>query len=227
MERRPVLAGMAAAMLTVKPHITYLILLALIGRAFSRRQWNFFLGCIGTLLGSLTVVWIFNPTIIAQYLYAWSHYPPVAWATATLGSLLRLYFGPEHFVLQFIVPSFALCWLAVYGRRHRSHWVWEEQLPLIAVVSSATTAYGWTHDPQPALVGVLPAVLRLLAAPRSWRTIALLASYGLIQMVMFATTFDQLWYFWLGPTLLLWFLLARRHLKAPLLRRDETDETAY
>lgn len=218
-DRRPVLAGIMAALLTIKPHVTYLILLALIARAFISLQWDFLLGFSGTLLGSLLLVWISNPSIIHQYLYAWNHHPPVEWATATLGGLLRWYLGPERFTLQFVAPALGLLWFIIYVIRHQRQWVWKEQLPVIAVASSATAAYGWTHDPQPALVGILPVLLQLLVIHRSWATIAFLAFYGLIQCVLFATTFDQVWYFWLGPVLLLWFLTARWYLETRSIHR--------
>ena len=226
-EKRPLLAGMAAAMLMVKPHITYLAVLALILWAFAYRRWNFLAGFSGALLGSMLIAMALNPAVLVQYLHAWAHYPPVGWATATVGGLLRFFLGPEHFALQFVAPFLGLLWFALYFIHHRNRWVWTEQFPMLALVSVATTAYGWIADFQPALVGLLPAVFQLGMSPRSWVSVALLITYGLIQVVLFTTPFDQLWYFWLGPAMLVWFLLARRHLKSPLFLEDRPDETAH
>ncbi len=226
-KRYPLLAGATAALLTIKPHTNYLILLALVVWAFTQKRWSFFLGFGGALLGSLAIAMAFNPAVVIQYLNAWTRYPPTEWATPTIGGLLRLCLGPEHFALQLVGSLVGLSWLAFYGARRRNRWVWEEEFPLIAVVSPVTAAYGWISDLLPALIGLLPAVLRLLVAPRSRTAMVLLASYGLLQAIVFITAFDQLWYFWLGPALLLWFLLARRHLGGSLLRREDADETAH
>lgn len=226
--RRPFIAGLFAALMTVKPHTVYLVILALIVWTSAHRQWKFLLGFVGVLSAGLLIAIAFHPVVLIQYIHAWTQHPPTMWVTATLGGLLRFYLGPEHFALQFVAPLLGLLWFTFHLARYWNRWVWTEQLPLLAVVSTATTAYGWIHDFQPALVGLLPAVLQLLPmASRSLRSATLLVIYILIQAVLFTTSLDQLWYFWLGPAMLVWFLLARRHLKSPLFLEDRPDETAH
>ncbi len=118
-----------------------------------------------------------------------------------------------------------LLWFMVRLARRWNRWRWEEEIPLVTLVSLVTAAYGWIFDLLLALIGLLPLLLRLLTGPRSRGSIALLALYAIIQAVLFATTWDQIWYFWLGPALLVWFLLARRHVGAPLFQGDETTKT--
>ncbi len=99
-------------------------------------------------------------------------------------------------------------------------------MALLTVVSPVIAVYVWMHDIGIALGGLIPAILALIRRPLNARRAGYIVAYGLINLIALTTSWDQLWYFWFGPALLAWFLLARRHLGVPLLRRGETDETA-
>jgi hypothetical protein len=214
--QRPMLAGAMAVLLTVKPHASYLILLALALWTVDQRRWEFFLGFLGGLGGSLAIAMLFNPSVIGHYLHAWRNYPPVDWATATPGGILRFYLGIERFELQFVSAAVGILWFALHWLRHRSCWDWRRELPLLAVISPVTAAYGWTSDLVLTQLGLIPAVFRILlrsgsTTPQIAR-LGLLGAWLLINGVTFATSWNQLWYFWFGPSLLLWYVIAQKWL---------------
>ena len=47
----------------------------------------------------------------------------------------------------------------------------------------------------------------------SWRKMRLLVSYLIVDGIVMFSSFDQLWYWWLAPFFLGWYLLAQRLLK--------------
>ena len=82
------LAGAAAALITIKPHLLYLFGFAFVVWAVDRRKWTLLGGFVFSVVGALGIAWAVN--LIRQYFYAVTTYPPEQWATPTLGAILRL-----------------------------------------------------------------------------------------------------------------------------------------
>ena len=83
--------------------------------------------------------------------------PPFDWVTPTLGTLLRLAFGPEKVFLQWL-PSIAMTiGLAFYWHVKKKDWTWSEQLPLLVALGLVTSVYSWASD----LVLLLPLLLQI------------------------------------------------------------------
>jgi hypothetical protein len=207
------LTGASLALLTIKPHLLYLLLLALFLWSVDRQKWNVILGGTGGVLLLLGIAWGINPALLRQYDYAVTHYPPEQWATPTLGALLRLSAGVEHFWLQFVPPILGATWLYFYWRRHRECWCWSEQLPLLILISVVTTAYGWTFDYVVAVLALLPiAILMIRGHWRShlWAKVGLLVIYVAWNGIALFTSREQGWYWWLAPSLLIWYVFARK-----------------
>jgi hypothetical protein len=68
--------------------------------------------------------------------------------------------------LEFLPGIAAVVWLVLYWLHGRDDWQWNEQMPLLLLLSVATIPYGWFFDE----VVLLPAVLQIAAvtftAPR-------------------------------------------------------------
>ena len=161
-ERRgwPVLAGAATVLLAIKPHLAYLVWVAILADAVCRWRVGVIFG--GVVAGSMAVLiaLAFNPHLLNQYADALGNRPPAQWVSPTLGTLLRLAFGEERFRLQFVPMGIGLAWFAWHWMRTRHSWNWGEQLPLLLLVSFVTAPYGaWPFD----MVLLLPAVLRMVA----------------------------------------------------------------
>ena len=203
-------AGAAAALALIKPHLLYLFLAAVVLDALDHRRWGVLLGFGSTLALSSGLAMMANPRVWEQYLYAVTHYPPRDWATPTLGGLLRFFLGVEHFWLQFLPPMLGLLWLIFYWDRHRQNWQWERHLPLLVLVSVTTAAYGWSFDLLVVMGAMIPTLIRLLETRHHPMAIALLLAYLVVDAISLFTSFDQFFYGWMGPFLLVWYLLAQR-----------------
>jgi hypothetical protein len=205
-------AGASLVLLTIKPHVLYLFLLAVFLWSVDRRKWKVILGGAVAFLLLLGTAWGINPALLRQYYYATTHYPPEQWATPTLGAVLRLLFGVEHFWLQFVPSGLGALWLFFYWQQHREHWCWQKQLPLVILVSTMTAAYGWTFDHTASILAIVPVAILVLR--EDWQTgklakIGLLLAYVAFAGVAMFSSLEQQWYWWMAPFLLIWYLVAR------------------
>ncbi len=209
------LAGAAAALLAIKPHLVYLFWPAVLLWAAERRRWALLAGGALAGLAATAVPLLCNPDVLGQYLHTFTSRPPEQYPSPTLGTLLRLRAGEdgglvldkERFWLQFVPLLPGLLWFAWYWLRHRREWDWDERLPMLLLVSALTSPYGaWPFDLVVLLVPVLRVAARLdREGPRpAWKAARAyhLAVNGLA-LALVALTLDYIWFIWMTPALLL------------------------
>ena len=178
--------------------------------SIDQKHWKIILGFIAALAVATTLSWIVNPFVIQQYIFAVQNFPPSDWVTPTIGGLLRIFFGTERFWLQFLPPLLGFSWLAYYWLRHRSNWNWLEQTPFLILISTLTTAYGWSWDQTVSIIAILQIAVLLLPLRKNLSTALIISSYVLIDVLALTIRGNQLWSFWLAPALLIWYLASRR-----------------
>jgi hypothetical protein len=203
-------AGAATILIAIKPHLAYLLWVAILCDAIVRGQRRVLLG--GAVAGLIcsVVPLTFNTDVWRQYVEALANRTPEEWLMPTLGSLLRLWFGEGMFGLQF-VPVFAgLAWFARYWKRHETKWVWVEQLPLLLLVSFLTAPYGaWPFD----MVLLLPAAMWLVhraEAPARRPVIAGLIAVNVACLVLNVLSISSFWFIWVAPAMLLLYIIGTR-----------------
>jgi hypothetical protein len=92
---RDFLAGMFLTLTTVKPHVVYLVLIAVFCWVVLERRWKIVAGGLATLLPTLAVLTLLWPGWLPAYRAATAQ-PPLYWKTASLGGILRhLVFNEE------------------------------------------------------------------------------------------------------------------------------------
>lgn len=202
-------AGICAALITVKPHLLYLLGPSILLYVVRYRRWSLLAGFIVAMAVATAVAWLPNPALLAQYLHAVSYYPPEEWATPTLGGVLRLVLGVDRFWLQFLPSAAGVCWFCAYWWRKRTRWNWAQEMPLLVMVSVATAAYGWTFDHVVLLIAVIPAAATLVRAKLSLWRLMLVLSYLAFTAIALFSSMDQIFYWWMAAWLLAWCLLVR------------------
>jgi hypothetical protein len=209
-------AGAVAALVTIKPHVIYLFGAALVLWTMHRRRWTLVVG--GALaLGLLTVIPLaFNPQVLRQYREVMAADPPQM-LSPTIGSLLRLGFGLDKLWLQFVPGLFGLSWLLCHWIRHRHHWVWAEQTPLLLFASFLTTSYGaWPFDLVVLLIPVLQVTVWCVRIQQSRMVaFALITLVGFDVLALLLRNIrwsDQYLHVWMTPMLLLGYLAIRRQI---------------
>lgn len=175
---RYVLAGACLLLLGLKPHLLYLVVLAILLWSFRERKWS--VPMAGCLAGAGALF-----AAIAVDRNVWSSFRGTVHGSlgnpCGIGGFLRAIFGVEHAWLQFVPCVVGLGWFAVYWMRHRRRWIWEERLPLLVLISIGSAPYFWKHD---YILG-LPALIALaihVARARIWLVAAFF--YLAVQLVI-------------------------------------------
>ena len=203
--RRDLLAGCALAAVSVKPQLLYLFWVALLFWLIGTRRWRVVLGALLPVAAGCLVVALTNPGALLGYLrsvnYAAYSIPP------TLISALGL---PKWVSLA--VPCLAVLWFAWYWRKHGASWQWQRELPLLVILSLATTPVVWTADLVLLLLPLVAIMARLSA--RSRALAAALGFYLLLNAAMWYVVLNMPGHHerlaW-APLAFLLFFLAARH----------------
>jgi hypothetical protein len=208
------LAGLALVPAMVKPQLFHLVWLALLLWAVRGRRWSVLGGAAVGLLAATGLALATNPNALAQYADVMAHHPPAECLSPTLGAVLRAAFGRERFWLQFLPPLVGVAWLVPYWLRHRCDWDWQEQLPLLLLVSLLTTSYGaWAFDLVVLLLPVLRSAAVLGRAGQRPVALAALAGYLAVNALALALNLcgvDGFWFLWMTPVALVAYLILDR-----------------
>lgn len=209
------LAGAALALVSIKPHLLYLFWLALCLWLCREGYWRMVLGALTGFLIFALIPLYFDRNIYDQYfeLFALDEIlQPFDQATPTLRNVFPLLLGRGDRWLQGLPTVIGIVWLLYYWRRHKLHWQWFEELPLVLLVSVTTSFFAWTYDHVvllPALIEVTAWVKRTrLPWYRSWAVLGYLAING-VHAVMRFWFAEEFGYSWLAPALLLCYIVYR------------------
>ena len=88
------LAGASLALITIKPQLLILFWIALFLWIVQQRRWKILFGLGMALLPISLFVFLDNPAIFQQFIYEYKNQSAAIWMTPTLGTYLRLFFGP-------------------------------------------------------------------------------------------------------------------------------------
>lgn len=202
MERRkPFLAGMFLALTTIKPHVVYLLWIAVAYWVLARRDWRL-VGGIGVAISAsliaLTAIW---PEWLTGYRQAIAQ-PPLYWASPTAGTLLRLFVFRNWAAAQFLPPIVIGFLFTLYLVIRRPDFKWRRVISPLLLVSVPTAAYGWTFDQIVLLVPYLLIISGLVRDepepdPRSKRVvISGLVSIGVMMVIQNKLGVNEFFFFW-------------------------------
>lgn len=194
-------AGMATVLLAVKPHLVYLVGIAIIVWWIRSRDMWFLSGVVLAGAFCCLVPLVFNPRVYEEFMLFDRWELLKDYSSSTLGAALRLTFGEiDRFRLQFLpmIPGLAYLVVRLWNRRSEE-WDWEQEMPMLVAVSVATAAYGWVFDQVLLLVTAIPMVI-VSIRERGWR-LAVLVGFGTATLIaalsMALLDVNYFWYFWL------------------------------
>jgi hypothetical protein len=173
---RWVLAGIAVAGFGVKPHLLWLVILAIVIWMVRERRYRFLVSAAITWAALWGAALLIDPAS-AHFLrdsYGWT-----ADQVYGTGGALRLLFGQSHRWLQYVPTVAGGLWFIGYWLRHEREWEWEKHLPLLLIVSVASSPYGAFHD----YILVLPTFVAL-AVRGAWRSVSVIEGWVVVQVVI-------------------------------------------
>jgi hypothetical protein len=216
-ERKQNWLAMSASLLilTTKPHLLYLFWIVWPLWLFEKRPWRFIV--IAALMGAGAVLLplLFNPRIYSEYfaLYGTAGIlKPMDWPAPTLRNAIRILMDVDHSWLQLAPTALASAWVVCYWYRRKQAWRWHEQLPLLSVVSVASSFFVWTYDQVVLVPAIIEAAVWLSQTPAPWHRFWSARLYLAINACHLLLRFwlaEELWYFWLAPALLVNYLIFR------------------
>jgi hypothetical protein len=169
-------AGVSLLGLVLKPQLLWLVLLAVLLWALREKKVSLLLGgLVAAAAATAGALW-FDPLA--------SHYFHDAYGAAMatdcgLGGALRLMFGHDRRWLQYVPCVAGVAWFGWYWVRHRRTWSWREDLPLLLIVSVASSPYCWLHD----FILILPAWIAL-GVRGVYRSVPVMAGWLIVQGVV-------------------------------------------
>src|SRR6266478_2103531 len=83
------LCGTCLVLVAIKPHLVYLIGLAIVAWVVDRRRWSVLLGAGAGLLVATVIPLAMNHKVLGQYWEALSQHPPSRFYSPTIGTFLR------------------------------------------------------------------------------------------------------------------------------------------
>lgn len=166
-------AGVALIGLGLKPHLLYLVHLAILLWVVQQRRWIVLAGAATAYWVAIVPILLFNPY---THNYFRSALGPAVQVLTGTGGLLRSVFGVQRTWLQFLPSGIGVVWFVLYWRRNRKQWDWAAHLPLLLLISLCSAPYFWYHD----FILVLPAII-FIAAERVERVPFLMPAWLLVQ----------------------------------------------
>jgi hypothetical protein len=214
-KKKPFWAGVMASLIFLKPHLLYLLIITIILWSVRTKNWKILIGMMSGIIIPLLIASLPNLHLIEQYIYAIKFYPPENWQTATLGTPLRYLFGQELFFLQFTSSVIGFTWLLIYWMINHKKWDWSTTFPLIIVVSTATAAYGWTHD----VMVIIPAIVHVMMSInfRKWtiKSTIIILTFWYVNFLSLTLNLPQHLFWWLSSFYLVWYICAAHWIIKP------------
>ncbi|HZR30269.1 MAG TPA: glycosyltransferase family 87 protein [Terriglobales bacterium] len=173
------MAGSALALTTFKPHLFYLLWLALLLWSVKRREMRVIAGASVTICIALTAALLVDPAALSQYMalirsdYVWEYSSGAGGVLRSLFArslLARSLFASHSHLLQLAPMLPGVLALGWYWNKHSGQWQWRDRLPAVLTLSVLTAAYGWPFDEVVLLVPVLMIAVQSLYAPRERST---------------------------------------------------------
>ncbi len=165
--------------LGVKPHLFCLVAAAILLWAIQERRWALLGGAVGSTGAACAAVALVDPAAF--------HYPKALLGHAMaencgVGGALRIAFHTQHVWVQYLPCAAGAIWFTWYWLQHREHWEWSEHLPLLLLVSIASSPYGWASD----YIIALPAFVAV-AARGAWKSPLVIVTWLFVQFGIFAS----------------------------------------
>ena len=206
-----VLAGFSLSLVAVKPHLVFLLWIALVLWAVQKKRRRIVLSFLAPAIVVSGIVTALAPHSFMQYRDLWRR-NLVRWDEFPTVSGILSHFTGNHGITPVLMPAALACiWLLHRWTRIHGHWKWTDQLPVLLLVSLATSPYGWFFDG----VILLPALIQMVQCPSPKRSRAVLfgayiaTNCAVVLLIVSGKTL--FWYSWITPAWLLLYIWASLH----------------
>jgi len=203
-KRNDYVAGIFLFLTALKPHLVFLLWIALLLFALYQRRWKPVAALVATVASASFLAALLDHRAFQQYVGLFSQENIVSQESPTLGGLLRHISGLP--AMQFLPLAVAAVWFAVYWIRWRSSWEWRDRLPSLLLVSIVATSYAWFFDQVVLLPSVFCATVLVLRSQRQiW--FGAVVAYLAINSIILLLVLERRPAFFYAWTALAWLVL--------------------
>lgn len=212
-KKRYLLAGAAAFLIAVKPHVLFAFWIVLILWIWKERLWRILTGLSAALFLGLLAVSLYHWPILAQYVAALKlNSGPLIWQTPTWGVALQMLFPGATHCVRFLPSSLGSCIAIWLFFRWSKAFNWRRHLVPILLLSIITGSFTWMFD----WVVLLPLIVLLFKwfqaepARMVWLPLAFLAIEGVL-LFQPALAYSNFYSIWMPPALGFLYMAGRRY----------------
>lgn len=193
-------AGACLLLAAIKPHCVWLVWPALLFWGVRRGRRNVLFGFVSALACATGLALMLDARAFQHWWGVLHSYGVVRRDVPTAWGWLMFSAGVHSAAIRFVPLAFGLAWLG-WSYMKRSTWCWRERLPMLVLVSLATSVYGWYFDQIVALPALFSAARYLQGRPRtttSW-ALATYAVVNLAPLVLVMLGYRVYAYAWTAP----------------------------
>jgi hypothetical protein len=215
------LAGASLTLVSIKPHLLYLLWLAVALWILKERCWRALFGLAAGAVVVLGMPLLLVPEIYSYYAQMFSSggiIRPLEWATPSLGTIFAELFQIRGMWTRWVPPLAGAGWFFWYWCTHSRGWDWLDRLPLVLLVSVTSTSFVWTFDQIVLLPALIQCAVWLFQRQAFGRHKTLIVLYLAMNAIMLCGKLyirNDLWYFWAAPAFLVLYLCLRAKIALP------------
>lgn len=207
-DSKPYLAGAALIVLALKPQLFLPLDVVLLLWVVAGKRFRIAAGALIAI--ALSIIF---PLVLDRS--AWSHYAQMSaeqlddQIAPTVSFLFQMLLAQNHLWVQYIPTAVACAWAARHYLNSHARWDWQNDMPLLLLVSIMTSPNAWFTDEAIVLPAILYGLYRTSNARRSLIPYCCVAGVALIEVFANVDINSGL-YIWTAPAWFLWYLLASR-----------------
>jgi len=204
---RPLIAGAALLLCSLKPHLFFPFGVALVLSSIFTKRYRVLAGAATSVAASCALAYLLDKNAWAQYSYMMHAGGALDEAVPTLSVYLRILLARNAVSLQFVPEAAACLWALWYFWTRRTRWNWLDHGLVVLLVGALCTPFGWLTDESMLLPAVLAGLYAALGARRQVWPLAVIAAAALAELLM-GVPIIQPAYLWTTPAWLGWYLYA-------------------
>lgn len=204
-------AGAFLAMTLVKPQLVYVTVPILLLDAAHRRHWRVWIGFVGFLFVTSTIVLWLRPGFLMEYIDSLSAGNLLAYETPTLGGLLGALLGWNwtKWMGSLVLPAAITVWVKSYQR-----WDARSIINATVLLSVMTAPFAWSYDFVVLLIPLFQIVVWLSTSGFSqlerFTCLAILILVDGVTYYLRLISPGELYFFWVPPFLALLYIYGSR-----------------
>jgi hypothetical protein len=211
-------SGLSLTLVAIKPHLAFLLWLALLFWTVHQRQFRVMVGLVMGLASTTLLPLFLVPDVFSFYFQQYSTRlapKPLEWQTSTVSAALAYLVGSNTLWIRVIPTLLGAIWFIFYWKKNRNRWDWVEQTPPLLLASQVATPFGWLFDQ----ILLLPALIQVVVWTSQGTTATIFKRVAvgfvvidLLPLVVVEVAPNYLWLFWMVPLYSLAYIRMKRQI---------------